>query len=193
MTGDNIERVLGRFADRIGAFAYMVEVAYATTTVNTVDEYAKEFKNSVEKNTPSDTGDLIRSIKLKRTVKKGVYGKDTNYGWVLMFDGYTKEQGVAFQLIANTLNAGRKAGISDNGRPISSMEALKFIDKQLAVLRQINPKVEQNMRVGGWSIDDEDLTLNDGTKIKIANIMSISSAAISFNELKQRMVIIGAE
>ena len=157
----SIEDAMSEFMKKLERIPDAIEAARATVTIAAVDKYAVEFKNGVEAHTPEDSGGLKRSIKLMRIKKNG-----TSYGWRLVFDGYTKEQKVAFQIIANTLNSGRKAGISDSGRPISSMEALKFIDEQLAILRRINPEIEKNMKIGGWAIDDEEITLSDGTKIK---------------------------
>ena len=149
-----------QLADKISKLPNTINKAHAAVVIQVVDKYANEFKNNVEAQTPQgETGELARNIKLKKTSRKG------QYGWRLVFDGYNEQTGAALQMIANTLNKGRQAGISDSGRPISKMEGIHFIDSQLEILRQIDPAIEKNMKIGGWGWDDENITLNDGQKL----------------------------
>lgn len=155
--------VIDKVEDYINGLATTIDKGTAAVIIRAVDNGAEEFKKTVKAYTPFATGALKNSIRLTRTFKKGMYG------YRVGFEGYNRFS-VPFQLIANTLNTGRAAGVSTTGYAISNMEGIKFITNSLQVLRQIDPEIAGNMKIGGWTITDTDLILNDGTRISLADL-----------------------
>lgn len=145
----------------------IIEKGAIMVVIQAVDRGAIEFKRIVEGATPvsiNGGGELRNSIELTQTFNNG------RYGYRLQFLGYTERYGVPLQLIANTLNTGRPAGISDTGRGYGAIEGIKFINNALSRLAEINPEIQSRMKIGGWSITDTHLILNDGSRIDLSDL-----------------------
>ena len=149
----NFDKFIERNKNMVGLF----QAGLARITINAVDKHAKAFYNRVKEETPKSTSGLIRSIKLSRIIKKGIYGYRVSY------KGYRDKDNTAWQIIANTLNKGYRT--LTNGKSVSLPRHINFITNQLNELAEINPEIEQNMKLSGWAFDDIEIIVNDGTTL----------------------------
>lgn len=150
----------------------LIAKGYMALVVTTVNQAVDEFVNSVENTTPVAQGDLKNSLKAKPRYDR----KRGTWGYRVVFDGYKtgtrvrtgSQWEVPFQVIANTLNKGKRE--TDDGRVVSLPRDVGFIEKNLQILRQINPKLAENIVIGGWSIDDNGITINDGQRFTMQQL-----------------------
>jgi hypothetical protein len=178
---------IARFMERNEKLPNIIAAGKALITMREVDKYVKKFADSVIRDTPrGESGQLAGSFNIVRTVRKGAYGR-LYYGWRVLFDGYNDDR-VPLQLIANVLNHGRVAGIAENGRAISNLQGIRFIDRNLRILREINPAIEENLKIGGWSASDEELEINDGSKIDLRNIITASAGHLNMQKIVNAFV-----
>ena len=165
--------VFERLANHIAGLPNKLAMAYAANVIRTVDKYAEMFKNSVEQQTPFATGALRNSLTLTRQFKNG------KYGYRVEFHGYN-EWGEPFQVIANTLNRGMS--VTDANKAVSADKHINFISRNLAILRELNPDLARNMIIGGWSVTDESVTLNDGTKFSMQDLENFEKILQQYEE-----------
>lgn len=142
-----------------------IEKGMAAVTIRAVDRYAWEFYERVRQSAPFMR--LRGSITLVRTFKRG------RYGYRLLFDGYD-ENNTPLQMIANVFDTGRAAGagVAETGRRYAygRIEGIRFMAKNLELLKGIDREIGENMNIGSWSVSDDNITTSDGTTFSWTDI-----------------------
>lgn len=137
----------------------------AAVTIRAVDRYAWAFFERVKADAPFMR--LRGSIDLVETFRKG------KYGYRLIFDG-KDENNTPLQMIANVFEYGRAAGsgVAETGRRYAygRIEGIRFMAKNLELLKGIDREIGENMNIGGWSVSDDKITTSDGTTFSWTDI-----------------------
>lgn len=160
---DKIQKYINSLPDAI-------EKGMAAVTIRAVDRYVWEFYERVKRDIPGMLeAHLSGVITLSRIFKRG------RYGYRLSFEGYMDEKKkIPLQMIANVFNYGRVAGsgIAESGRryAFGDIQAIKFMSNNLELLKGIDREIGQNMNIGGWSVSDDKITINDGTSFSWAEV-----------------------
>lgn len=111
-----------------------IKKAATESTTQILKEYSEKFFTELKRETPVDTGALVKSLIIEPYKPKGL--NDEKVGYVITFDGYD-EKGRPFQLIANSLNRGF---VNSNGMIIPGSH---FIDKCIAMLKGIDEDINK--------------------------------------------------
>lgn len=147
-----------------------IEKGMAAVTIRAVDRYAWEFYERVKRDIPGMLeAHLSGTITLSETFKRG------RYGYRLSFEGYKdKEKTIPLQMIANVFEYGRAvgSGVAETGRryAFGKIESIKFMSRNLELLKGIDREIGKNMNIGGWSVSDEKIITSDGTTFSWTDI-----------------------
>ena len=161
------KNVFDRLADWIDGLPNILAKAYAAKVIKTVDENVSKFIDNMKVGIPTARPDLSSLLdpNVLQVTRSFTNGK---YGYRISFVGYKDEkEKVAWQMLANVWNTGRVAGTgtaeTDREYGYGDLAGIKFITNNIPILRQINETLYNNIVIGGWSVDDEKVTLNDGS------------------------------
>ena len=136
---DNLTKELDNYLNRVRQLGpKAVEAARKTIDDESKQVYDK-IKQSIELK-HNDTGGLANSLKLEPDGNNG-YGSHKNK---VFFDG-ENEEGIAYQKIANTLNKGRAARVSNSGEEYGAITGTHFTDDAISGLRGLTGRINENI------------------------------------------------